>query len=177
MNNLLNYFTEVELKNLIKIDNLYLKAEIIITKLFKDKYDKEGKPYIGHLYRVSGKLNEEIEKVVGLLHDTIEDTEITSKDLLQVGFPIEVIEIIKLVTKEKTNKKLTHEEKLVLYDNEINNIINSGNIHAIRLKEADMSDNCDEERLSKLSEEQQAWFHKKYDKQLIKLRNVKGMIK
>ena len=173
-NHLLDYFTYEELDEISKMNNQYLKAKLIVTILFKDKVDKAGKPYLEHLIRVSGKLNEEIEKVAALLHDTLEDTEITEKDLLEINFPLEIIEIVKLVTHDKIDKSnMTKEEKLLLYNKEINKVINSGNIHAIRLKEADMSDNYDLNRLKDLPQEKQEWFHMKYGKQLIKLRNAK----
>ena len=174
-NNLLSYFNHFELRQIADINNLYLKTKVIVSVLFKYKYDKSGKPYIEHLTRVSNKLNEEIEKIAGLLHDVLEDTDVTEKDLLEVGIPKEVIEIVKLVTHEKIDKSnMTEEEKLDLYNKDIDRVINSGNIHAIRLKEADMTDNYNPERLKELSEESQTWFHKKYGKQLVKLRNFKG---
>ena len=69
---------------------------------------------------------------------------------------------------------MTKEEKLELYNKDIDKVINSGNIHAIRLKEADMSDNYDERRLKELPQDKQEWFHEKYGNQLVKLRKVKG---
>lgn len=173
-NNLLDYFTHEELYQISEMNNQYLKAKLIVTILFKDKVDKAGRPYIEHLIRVSDRLNEEIEKIAGLLHDTIEDTEITEKDLIEINFPLEIIEIVKLVTHDKINESnLTKEEKLELYNKYIDKVINSGNIHAIRLKEADISDNYDVNRLKELPPEKQEWFHEKYGKQLIKLRNAK----
>lgn len=177
-NNLLNYFTKKQLSDIEQFDNLYAKAFIISTVVFKDKKDKAGKPYFNHLFRVSMSLDEDVEQTAALLHDIVEDTEITFKDLLEIRFPLEVLEIIKLVTHDKIDKsKMTKEEKLKLYNDEIDKIINSGNIHAIRLKEADMSDNYNLNRLKELPRDKQEWFHKKYGKQLIKLRKVKGEIK
>ena len=69
---------------------------------------------------------------------------------------------------------MTKSEKLELYNKDIDKIINSGNIHAIRLKEADMSDNYNIERIKQLPQAKQEWFHEKYGKQLIKLRKAKG---
>lgn len=172
-NTLLNYFSLEELEKIKKIDNLYLKAEIIIKELFKNKVDKLGRSYIGHLYRVSNKLKVPIEKVAALLHDTVEDTDVTFEDLLDVGFPYKLLVIVKLVTKEKVDKtNMSDDAKLKLYSDEIDNIINSGNIHAIRLKESDMSDNYNKDRLKDLPIEKQEWFEKKYSKQLVKLRKV-----
>jgi len=170
-NNLLKYFSYEDLVEISKIDDLYLKAKIIVTELFKDKVDKEGKPYIGHLLRVSDRLDNYLEKVAGLLHDTVEDIGITFEDLINIGFPSEIIDIVRLVTKEKIDKTgLTDDERLLIYYKEIDNIINSGNIHAINLKYADMSDNYDLNRLNNLPLDKQEWFHKKYGTQLEKLR-------
>ena len=178
MNNLLNYFSETELKIISEMKDLHLKCITIVTELFKDKKDKAGHPYLWHLLRVSNRLDLEIEKIAGLLHDVLEDTEITEKDLLEVGIPKEIIDIVKIVTHDKIDKSnMTKEEKLELYNKEIDKVINSGNIHAIRLKEADMSDNYDPDRIKELSQDKQEWFHEKYGKQLVKLRKVKGEIK
>ena len=172
-NNLLNYFTKKGLANIERIDDLYSRAFIIASEVFKDKKDKAGRPYFDHLFRVSLKLDENIEQVAALLHDIVEDTEITFKDLLEIGFPLEVVEIVKLVTKQKIDtSNMTKEEKLKLYSDEIDSIISSDNIHAIRLKKADMSDNYNKERLKELPLEKQYWFEEKYGKQLIKLRKV-----
>ena len=178
MNNLLNYFSETELKIISEMKDLHLKCTTIVTELFKDKKDKAGHPYLWHLLRVSNRLDLEIEKIAGLLHDVLEDTEITEKDLLDVGIPKEIIDIVKIVTHDKIDKSnMTKEEKLELYNKEIDKVINSGNIHAIRLKEADMSDNYDPDRIKELPQDKQEWFHEKYGKQLVKLRKVKGEIK
>ena len=172
-NNLLNYFTKTQLEKIDKINDLYARAFIITSIVFKDKKDKAGKPYFEHLFRVSLKLDEEIEQVSALLHDIVEDTDVTFKDLLEIGFPLEILEIVKLVTKPNIDtSNMTKEEKLKLYNDEIDKIINSGNIHAIRLKKADMSDNYNKERLSELPLEKQEWFNEKYGKQLIKLNKI-----
>ena len=172
-NNLLKYFSKEELEN-IESFLMVIKASCIVSEVFKNIKDKEGKPYINHLFRVSQKLDTQIEKTAAILHDIVEDTEITYKDLLEIGFPIEVVQIVSLVTNKKIDKtNLSEEEKLKIYSDKIDSIIASGNMSAIRLKEADMSDNYNPERLNQLPPEQQEWFDKKYGKQLVKLRNVK----
>ena len=174
-NNLLKYFSMRLLLQVASINSLYFKANLIVSVLFENKVDKAGHPYIWHLTRVSERLNDPIEQVAGLLHDVFEDTDITEKDLLEVGIPQDVIEIVKLVTHDKIDKSnMTKSEKLELYNKDIDKIINSGNIHAIRLKEADMSDNYNIERIKQLPQDKQEWFHEKYGKQLVKLRKAKG---
>jgi (p)ppGpp synthase/HD superfamily hydrolase len=174
-NNLLKYFTMEELLIISRDMDFVNQARVIVTRLFENKKDKAGQPYIGHLIRVSEKLDSPIEKAAALLHDTVEDTDVTFEDLFVIGIPLEVIEIVMLVTHDKIDKSnMTKSKKLELYNRDIDRVINSGNIHAIRLKEADMSDNYDPERIKELPQDKQQWFHEKYGKQLLKLRKVKG---
>ena len=170
--NLLTYFKAEEIERIKNIKNLYLKAITIVDRLFKDKKDKANKPYVYHLYRVSNSLSNFDEKVAALLHDTLEDTSVTYEDLIEVGFPKEILDIVVLVTNEKQSN-LTREEKLKIYDEKIDKIISSNNIQAINLKEADMNDNYNKDRLKELSEDTQEWFREKYEKQLVKIRKVK----
>ena len=176
-NHLLRYFSLDELIKIYEQKDMYIKAKIIVTELFKDKVDKAGKPYINHLFRVSDKLRESIEKVAGLLHDTLEDTDITYEDLISVGFTCEVLDIVKIVTNNNDSSiKLSREEKLRLYHEKIDKMIDSNNIHAIRLKEADMSDNYDLTRLKELPIDMQEWFVQKYEMPLSKLRIRLGKV-
>lgn len=173
-NNLLNYFTKEELLQLKKLDDLYAKVFVMTATVFKNKKDKSDEPYFDHLFRVSQKLDDEKEQVAGLLHDILEDTEITEDDLKNFGIPQDIIDIVKIVTKPVVDKtKSNEEERLKLYDEEINKIIATNNIHAIRLKYADMTDNFNPDRINKLPKEKQEWFNKKYGPQLVKLKTKK----
>lgn len=173
-NNLLNYFTKEELLQLKKLDDLYAKVFVMTATVFKNKKDKSDEPYFDHLFRVSQKLDGEKEQVAGLLHDILEDTEITEDDLKNFGIPQDIIDIVKIVTKPVVDKtKSNEEERLKLYDEEINKIIATNNIHAIRLKYADMTDNFNPDRINKLPKEKQEWFNKKYGPQLVKLKTKK----
>ncbi len=172
-NNLLKYFSLQEFEELLEINDLYVKAETIVNKLFKNVVDKDNKPYVGHLIRVSNSLKEPIEKVAGLLHDTLEDTCVTYNDLLDVGFTNEILDIVKLVTNENVNtENLSQKQKLALYYKKIDKIIASNNINAIRLKEADMSDNFNPARIDNLPSDVKEWLTKKYSSQIVKLRKV-----
>ena len=175
-NNLLKYFSLDELNSILKDTDVYNKALRIVSVVFENKTDKSNKPYINHLLRVSDKLKSTVEKTAGLLHDIVEDTEVTFDDLIDMGFSNEIIDIIRLVTKDKIDDvSLSEEEKLKLYNDEIDKIISSQNMNAINVKYSDMSDNYNLDRLSELPPEKQQWFHKKYKIQLEKLRQaVKG---
>ena len=115
-------------------------------------------------------LNPKKAKRAGLLHDIIEDTNITALDLLEVGIDRDIVETVFIVTKPlKEKTELSEEERLQSYNVEIDSIINSGNPHALRLKMRDMKNNYDQKRLELLSSEQQEWFDKKYGNNLKKL--------
>ena len=57
------------------------KAILIATIAHKGQIDKGGAPYIMHLIRVMNAGNTENEKICGILHDLIEDTEWTFEKL------------------------------------------------------------------------------------------------
>lgn len=168
-NNLLISFSKEDLEKIREMDDQYLKASVIVRRVFANILDKAGNPYIDHLYTVS--LSEDyISSVAGLLHDIIEDTNITALDLLEVGIDRNIVETVFIVTKPlKEKTELSEEERLQSYNVEIDSIINSGNPHALRLKMRDMKNNYDQKRLELLSSEQQEWFDKKYGNNLKKL--------
>lgn len=56
------------------------RAIEIATKAHAGQFDKGGKEYIGHPLRVMEMGKTEAEKIVGVLHDVIEDTSITIKN-------------------------------------------------------------------------------------------------
>ena len=170
MNGLLKYFKPQELKELNEWD-LYSRSKVLVLHLFANKKDKAGEPYINHLLRVSNKMTTIDGKVAGLLHDVVEDIEgVTFDDLIEFGIPIHIIEVLKLVTKEKTDQILTPKQKLQKYNEEIEKIIASKNLLALELKIADMSDNYNEDRLKQLDEEKQKWFNEKYGENIRRLR-------
>ncbi len=50
-------------------------------RLHRGQKDKSGAPYIGHPARVAGRLQSQEEQVVGWLHDTVEDTGLTLREI------------------------------------------------------------------------------------------------
>ncbi|NUO09286.1 MAG: hypothetical protein HUU08_11500 [Candidatus Brocadia sp.] len=59
----------------------------ISVKAHAGQKDKAGEPYIFHPIRVMARCSSPEAKVIALLHDTIEDTEITFDNLKRDGFP------------------------------------------------------------------------------------------
>jgi len=74
------------------------KALEIAIKAHKGQFDKAGKEYINHPITVSSKCSTLETKIVGLLHDVVEDTDVTL-EYLKEFFSEDIIEAIRLVTK------------------------------------------------------------------------------
>ena len=89
-------------------DELLNKAIKIAQKAHKGQTDKFGTPYIGHVIRVMNAGKTYNEKIVGVLHDVIEDCpEITLDHLLQEGFPNEIVFAIECLTKNPSDQDYT----------------------------------------------------------------------
>jgi len=56
-------------------------AEALARRMHEGQLDKAGQPYITHPQRVAGRLKSPEAKVVGWLHDTVEDTALTLGDV------------------------------------------------------------------------------------------------
>ena len=79
-----------------------VKAEAVARQAHKGitRRDKIT-PYIKHVEAVVAKLQTTEQKIVGWLHDVIEDTSTTAQDLLDMGFDKNLIDAVVLVTKEE----------------------------------------------------------------------------
>lgn len=96
-------FTKVDFSESAYIEtslSLLEEAFIVAEKAHKEQTDKNGKPYIEHVKRVADKLEFVEDKIIALLHDTIEDTEVTAKELLEI-FPKYVVEAVKSLSRNK----------------------------------------------------------------------------
>ena len=117
------------------------RAIEIATEAHKGQYDKAGNDYIGHPLRVMDMGRTEKEKIVGVLHDVVEDTEWTFAQLAAEGFSQEVIDALQCVTKLSENEN---------YDDFIERV--KKNPLATAVKVNDLSDNMDIRRLPYLSD-------------------------
>ena len=141
-----------DIKYYLKINNLYDRTLLLVSDLFEGKRDKEGLPYINHLIRVSVNLDSEELKIAGLLHDTLEDTEVTEDDLRELGYSERIISIVDSVTNKEGEE----------YNDKIKRIVDSKDLDVIKLKYSDMSDNYNKDRLALLPEDIQKKLTKKY---------------
>ena len=147
------YFSEEEYERIVESNDLMYKSLEIITKLFNDKEDKGGLPYVIHLLKVYSKVSSYEEKVCALLHDVVEDTPVGFDDLKKVGFPKDVIDILRILTKEKG-------EDYRIY---IERIIKSENIHAMNIKLADLVHNMDISRIKNPTSNDVLRISKRYE--------------
>lgn len=117
------------------------RAIQIATEAHKGQFDKAGREYIGHPIRVMEMGKTEDEKIVGVLHDMIEDTDWTFERLEAEGFSQEVINALRCVTKTSENEN---------YDEFIDRV--KKNPLAASVKINDLTDNMDIRRLPYLSD-------------------------
>ena len=117
------------------------RAIEIATKAHRGQVDKAGNDYIQHPLRVMAAGKTTNEKIVGVLHDVVEDTDWTFERLAAEGFSSEIIEALQCVT------KLSEEEP---YDEFIERVKVSRLAVAVKLN--DLADNMDIRRLDELTE-------------------------
>ena len=70
------------------------KALKIAYSAHQGQIDKGGVPYVQHPIRVALSCMSDDEKIVALLHDVIEDTNVTVEELRQAGFSTTIINAI-----------------------------------------------------------------------------------
>jgi len=105
-----------------------------------DQVDKVGQPYILHPLRVMFRLETEVERIVGVLHDVVEDTPHTLDGLRALGYPPEVIAALDGVTARPGESYEAFVARL------------APNPIARRVKLADLEDNLDLRRLPELTD-------------------------
>jgi len=105
--------------------------------------DKSDLPYIYHPVHLAEQMDSETACSAALLHDVIEDTNVTFEDLKAKGVSDKVIEVVRI---------LTHDDKNEKYMDYIRRIKESGNADAMKIKLADLAHNSDITRLGKVEE-------------------------
>jgi len=115
---------------------LLLRAIAIATETHRGQTDKAGADYIGHPLRVAQRLTDEKEKIVAVLHDTIEDTFVTPEYLAEQGFTQEIIDGVLSVTRQDGET----------YDAFVHRAARNPLGRAV--KQADLEDNMDIRRLN-----------------------------
>jgi len=129
------------------------KAMKIAYAAHHGQADYNGIPYIFHPIHLAEQMEDEISCCAALLHDVVEDTDVTMEYLAE-EFPSEVIEILIL---------LTHDNDVDYFD-----YVRSIKEHPVakKVKLADLDHNSDQSRCigSGLTEERLAYWQQKYQK-------------
>ena len=87
------------------------KAIEIASKAHAGQLDKGGEPYILHPIRVMLRMKTNLERMVAVLHDVVEDSDITIDKLAEEGFPAQVLEAVAALTKLPGESRLQAAER------------------------------------------------------------------
>lgn len=107
------------------------KAIEIASKAHAADYDLDGNPSILHPLAVGMMGRNDAERIVGFLHDVVEDTRYTFDDIEAEGFSAEVLEALHLLTHDKQTPYMVYIER----------ICQSGNTTALQVKLNDLKHN------------------------------------
>ncbi len=140
------------------MSKLLEKVSEFSMKAHKCQFDKGGQPYYLHVQKVASMGKNENEKIVGYLHDVIEDTNYTIEDIKALGVNEKCIEAITYLTR---NKKLSYNE----YISSIKKCELAKNV-----KINDLKNNMDLTRLKSVTDKDLARL-KKYEDALTFLEN------
>lgn len=126
----------------------------------KDQVDDTGVPYVFHPVHLAEQMNNETATICALLHDLVEDTDYTFEYLKNEGFSDTVIEVLKLLTHDKSEDYFVYVKRI------------SSNAIAKQVKLADLKHNSD---LSRYDGEQISEYvllrNEKYKKAIAMLEN------
>ena len=147
-----NYFEESKYEHIKNMEDLVMKATVIVTDLFKNDIDKGGNSYLLHLLYVYSGVKSKEEKTIAMLHDILEEKEVSSEDLIEVGFSKNIVNDVLILTKDKS----------ISYEEYIDNIIKNGSIESIRVKLADLENNMDLSRIKNPTEVDYDRINNKY---------------
>lgn len=104
-------------------------AILLAAQSHLGKKDKAGHPYILHVLRVMFKLGSDEERIVGVLHDIVEETPVTLDRLRVLGYSDRIVEAIGCLTWRKDQES---------YDVYIKRLKSNGLAAAV--KRADLAD-------------------------------------
>ncbi|MBR5464412.1 MAG: hypothetical protein IKU77_01255 [Alistipes sp.] len=107
------------------------KAIEFASKAHAADYDLDGNPTILHPLAVGMMGQNDTERIVGFLHDVVEDTKYDFDDLIDIGFSSEVIAALRLLTHDKRTPYMEY----------VAQICKSNNRTAIHVKMNDLRHN------------------------------------
>ena len=124
------------------------KAIKIAFEAHAGQLDRSGLPYVLHPLHVAEQMKDEDTCVVALLHDGIEDTDMTLEDLRTYGFTEAQLEGVRLMT------RLEDED----YFDYVRNLKDNPIARAVKIE--DLKHNSDKARISVMTEDDQKRLEK-----------------
>ena len=137
-------------------DQLERVALAIAEKAHAGQVDKTGHAYITHPIRVAERVRQHDPAAVpgviaaALLHDVLEDTDLTRADLISAGIPADVVDVVDAVTKRVGEPAEEYFARV------------RSDSRAVAVKRADIEDNTDPERTAQLDEDTRRRLASKY---------------
>ena len=128
------------------MNEVFETALEIAAKAHKGQVDKNGVAYITHPLAVAAQLGSLELKTIAILHDTIEDTNVTAEYLIECGIPKELVEVVQLLTKPKDED----------YESYLKRVRENPMAKAVKL--ADLAHNTSPERANGLNEKRKAKY-------------------
>ena len=132
---------------------LTIRAMNIAYTAHHGQVDKAGVPYVFHPLHLAEQMDDEISCCAALLHDVVEDTDVTLEQLA-AEFPAEVVEAVRLLTHLPDQDYLEYVR--AIRENPI----------AMKVKFADLDHNSDQTRFAgvQVTQERLGYFRDKYAK-------------
>lgn len=137
-------------------DQLVKLARDIATRAHAGQVDKAGLPYIRHPIAVAARLlvlypdAPATAEAAALLHDVLEDTDLTAQKLLEAGIPRDTVDDVIAVTKVPAEPTEAYFARV------------RARLWARRIKEADVDENSDPDRLALLESNTRTRLEGKY---------------
>lgn len=82
------------------MQSLYQKALVFATKAHQWQTRRDGRPYILHPIRVSQMVDWDVARCVAILHDVVEDTDVSLDDI-KSEFGVDIAIYVSLLTRKE----------------------------------------------------------------------------
>ena len=150
---------------------IFSKALEIAINAHHNVFDKCGEEYIKHPLAVYALVvkhhGDSNTQIAAILHDVVEDTDITFDDILDEGIPDVVVDALKLLTRPK-EKHDYFEYIQNLSSNPIARLVKMGDLtHNSKTDRIPVADRDDEKKMSKWKKK-----HEKYNEMYQYLLNI-----
>ncbi|VVB53266.1 HD domain protein [uncultured archaeon] len=135
------------------------KAIFLATQAHMGQLDKAGNPYILHPLRVMLTQKDRELQIAAVLHDVVEDTEVTLEDIVR-EFDPNIANMVDILTRKKNQSRRNY----------IKNITHHPVLLSVKLQ--DMKDNLSPNRMYHLASEVRERLLAKYKKDLLYMKSL-----